>query len=456
MANTHSINLELSSSQFLSLLYADQTGLDFTSNFTIECWVKLEQLPSTAGSIMGLVTRYEESTNKSYRLFILNNDILFLDWTGDGTSYSREISNSAFVTSADVGEWVHIAATVNPSTKDVIFYKNGTVVSSTLDRNSASSLYAGTSNFYIGSLDGGNNLFDGLMDDVRIWTDIRTSTEISDNMSKELVGNETGLVGYWKLNNSLLDETSNDNDLTNNNSSTFSTEVPFGGVAASIDLESSSSQYLSITDGDQTGLDITGDITIEAWIKLETLSTVFGVVTKGTNTGDRDREYNLYVGDTSSKKLAFSHRESSDTYSVVSDGADLTSNWTHIAVTVSGANVIFYINGVKDGNTKTLSGTRTATSGDFYIGTLRPLVWDFDGKIDDVRVWSDVRTATEIADNYRKELVGNETGLVGYWKLNNSLLDETSNDNDLTNNNTATFSTDVPSVSNTSNFLQFF
>ena len=48
-------------------------------------------------------------------------------------------------------------------------------------------------------------------------------------MSVELDGDEAGLVGYWKLNNSLLDETSNDNDLTNNNSATFSTDVPFSG-----------------------------------------------------------------------------------------------------------------------------------------------------------------------------------------------------------------------------------
>ena len=48
---------------------------------------------------------------------------------------------------------------------------------------------------------------------------------------EELNGDEAGLVGYWKLNNSLLDETSNNNDLTNNNSATFSTTVaPIGGT----------------------------------------------------------------------------------------------------------------------------------------------------------------------------------------------------------------------------------
>jgi hypothetical protein len=39
----------------------------------------------------------------------------------------------------------------------------------------------------------------GLMDDVRFWNDIRTQTEINDNKALELVGNETGLVAYYKF-----------------------------------------------------------------------------------------------------------------------------------------------------------------------------------------------------------------------------------------------------------------
>jgi len=76
------------------------------------------------------------------------------------------------------------------------------------------------------------------------------------------------------------------------------------------------------------------------------------------------------------------------------------------------------------------------------------------------KLWSDVRTPTEISDNYDSELVGNEAGLVGYWKFSNNGLDETANDNDLTNNNVATFSSDVPFdatvATDTGNMLLFF
>jgi hypothetical protein len=73
---------------------------------------------------------------------------------------------------------------------------------------------------------------DGLMDEVRVWNDVRTAQEISDNYEKEISGGSANLQGYWKLNNNYTDETSNGNDLTASGSPVFSTDVPFVGTAA--------------------------------------------------------------------------------------------------------------------------------------------------------------------------------------------------------------------------------
>ena len=59
-------------------------------------------------------------------------------------------------------------------------------------------------------------------------------------------------------------------------------------------------------------------------------------------------------------------------------------------------------------------------------------------------MWSDIRTASEIADNAGVELTGSEGNLVGYWKLNNDYTDETSNGNDLTASGSPVFSTNIP------------
>ena len=40
----------------------------------------------------------------------------------------------------------------------------------------------------------------GILDEVRIWNDVRTVEEIRTNMNVELLGNETGLVAYYNMN----------------------------------------------------------------------------------------------------------------------------------------------------------------------------------------------------------------------------------------------------------------
>ena len=53
----------------------------------------------------------------------------------------------------------------------------------------------------------------GIIDDVRFWNDVRTDTEIKENMHKDLVGDEADLLHYYKMSNgsgtSLTDNSSN-------------------------------------------------------------------------------------------------------------------------------------------------------------------------------------------------------------------------------------------------------
>jgi len=223
----------------------------------------------------------------------------------------------------------------------------------------------------------------------------------------------------------------------------------------SIDLEASSSQYLSITDGSLTGLDVTGNYTIETWFKAETLPTAgdqFKVlVGKGYVPGNNGYYLRFfYNGGTQS--VQFGHVASYVSWEYSTN--IVTGTWYHLSGVYNGATMKIYLDGVEkasaDVTTDPISGTQPFVIGGNKINA--SVIRYFDGKIDEVRVWSDARTQTEIEDNMSLELNGDETNLEGYWKLNNDLLDETSNDNDLTNNNTATFSTDIPfSVSGPAN-----
>lgn len=221
----------------------------------------------------------------------------------------------------------------------------------------------------------------------------------------------------------------------------------------SVDFERSSSHYLTIADASQTGLDITGDLTIEAWIKIETapsLNQTFVIAAKDDFANTTTRQYYFVYEDSGgTKRFVFMASGGTARFSVLNHTLS-TATLIHVAAAfdIDGDTTTFYVNGVSVGSAA-LSGAVAAiqnTATAFSIGARfnggTPSD-HFDGIVDDVRIWNTTRSATEIADNMNYELLGTESGLVGYWKLNNSLLDETSNNNDLSNPNSAPFSTDA-------------
>lgn len=108
-----------------------------------------------------------------------------------------------------------------------------------------------------------------------------------------------------------------------------------------------------------------------------------------------------------------------------------TGQWHHVAVTFSATEANIYIDGTLD----------MTTPGDFTIPSdLAPTYTSiagwygayFDGRMDELRIWNTVRTQTEIQDNRYDCLVGNEAGLVAYYKYEDgtgstSAYDETGN-----------------------------
>ena len=127
--------------------------------------------------------------------------------------------------SAPAGQWTHLAATYDGS--KLILYKNGALAE---EKNiSGSIVWADNSgDLHIGSFNKGETdyYFSGNIDEVRLWNTSRSSSQIKGNKGISLEGNENGLVGYWKADESsginLSDETSNQIDGTLNGAS-FST-----------------------------------------------------------------------------------------------------------------------------------------------------------------------------------------------------------------------------------------
>src|SRR3989344_5667353 len=219
------------------------------------------------------------------------------------------------------------------------------------------------------------------------------------------------------------------------------------GFSAYANFKRGLSQYLSITDADQVGLNITHDMTIEGWIYLEAdmpNNTDYEIVSKYDIDYNIDsRAYRFYLSTYGTQALYLN--TSQDGSNEVANNAawsPIAQIWYHVAVTRTLTTTKFYVNGMQlsTNNQFHTSTTICDNSASFIVGQLGVTPDDYwNGKMDDLRIWNVARTPAEILANKDIELTGAEAGLMGYWKFNGNALDSSLNGSDLTNNNGVTF-----------------
>ncbi len=111
------------------------------------------------------------------------------------------------------------------------------------------------------------------------------------------------------------------------------------------------------------------------------------------------------------------------------------ATWHHITIVKRGTTMELYDNGNLAASATIPIGVRTLTSSEqIQIGRRYNdnVCCNHDGQIDEVRIWNVARTQAQIRDNMCRQLTGAETGLVGYWNMNEGTGNTV---NDLTTNN---------------------
>ena len=90
-ASTIAGDFELSDGDYFSA--ADSASLSFTGDFALECWGKLEQLPSTAGANMALILKDALGVQRSYKMLLRTDDKMrafFLDSSQNLTGFETD------------------------------------------------------------------------------------------------------------------------------------------------------------------------------------------------------------------------------------------------------------------------------------------------------------------------------------------------------------------------------
>lgn len=203
------------------------------------------------------------------------------------------------------------------------------------------------------------------------------------------------LVSYWKCDESsgTLADAHGSNNLTNNNSTAFTTGIINNGS----NLVAASSNYFSITDASQSGLDFSGDMSISLWFKPSSnVTSEQGCICKYINAGQK--AYRLYFDNG-----VINFQTSSDgTTGAQAQGTQSMSSgtWYHIVITKSGTTCVMYVNGSPISVSGSVSSTIKNGTDNFYIGT-RVASGDFaNGVVDEIGMWSKTLDSTEVAALY--------------------------------------------------------
>lgn len=153
-------------------------SLDMTGSITLEAWIRITDQATDKWQVMGREQQYHLRYEKDELIFYTGEAVL-----------TEPIHFSDSV-------WYHLGATYNRDTMRL--YVNGAEIAKR--ENTTAIRQDAAREFYIGRDNSGERHFEGMIDEVRVWSVARTGEQIRNNMISELTGSETGLEGYWKFN----------------------------------------------------------------------------------------------------------------------------------------------------------------------------------------------------------------------------------------------------------------
>lgn len=225
-------------------------------------------------------------------------------------------------------------------------------------------------------------------------TDIKNDVNLSVN-----------LVSHWKLDEAsgTRVDSHGSNDLTDNNTVTSTT----GAINDGAQFTAANSEYLSITDGTQSGLDFSAGSTFNFYVKpaANPSSTEYIFSKSGTGAGNRGYSGAYYDnGGTPTLRLLASSNGTS--FALLDHAVTLsTSAFTMVTMVVDTINtdLYIYINGSLAATQSTgISAQWSANSFPFLIGALgtTPIAQFFNGVVDEFTVWSRALPSSDVTALY--------------------------------------------------------
>jgi len=456
LGNVHDGVLQLDgTNDYVEMGRGASNELAITGNVTVEAWVNLADFKSQQNIIAQFAGPSENvADNILYGLRI--------DGNGD-LVYFHEYAGAAnevltFDANLTTGTWAHVAVVRDVSGNTVTAYVNGNAQSYTNDPTSG-----GSSTLTVGEDNSSSSgiYTKGAIDDLRIWNTARTADQVKDNYDQQLLGSESGLVGYYKFDDDHTGTTAADSVGTASNGTLTNGAEIINTLGQSLDFDGTST-FINAGRGTGNSLAISGDMTMEAWVKLDAISGTQGLVDfalNDTSSETLNGKVLYQFALTSSGDLEYAHEygSGSNSDSMVINTNLIAEQWYHVAFvrSVSNNRVKVYVDGQLAGSasygandpaggansTLIIGGTGAGTNlGDNKL----------NGQMSDLRIWNVARTDEQILDNFNQTLnPSGQTGLVSNWKFNEtsgSTANDATGSNNVTVSGTATWVDTAPDI----------
>lgn len=272
-----------------------------------------------------------------------------------------------------------------------------------------------------------NTALNGSVKEVRFWNVSRSNLNIVANQNKGLIGDEAGLVGYWKMNEGngqvIYDHSINFNNGVLGSSSAQNTNDPAWeenncGVLPIDDagIQFNRYEHDRITIPHHDNYDIgTSDFTMEAWVNLSTSQNSYPTILSNRTATSTGYLFGFLSGSPYIRMANANY--------TAPNPINLKDNQCHhVAIIRNGLTLEFIVDGVSRG-IRTIGDKNMNAPGDLYIGrdNFSTSSTPLNGSLKEIRIWNIAKTENKIDANKSHQLQGTETGLIGYWKLNDTI-----------------------------------
>jgi hypothetical protein len=393
------------SSSTIDTGYRPATG---SGEFSVSCFVL-----QSASSADGIWSTYTNTgTDRQGIGLVVNSSGIVKVNAFDAQGEVTISSNNPSTINEDT--WYHMVVTYNAGL--IKFYIDSVEQSATMNQ-SITAHYAGIhiGNYYASS--NTSNMWEGKIDQFRIFDKALSQSEIdtlygethaSTTISTtDIFDDDSGVALYQ------LDGNANDTGGVNGK---------FGSAAIFTGGNSSTGSKISISN------DVYGSSTsvfsVSMWVNSNTNSGEIPLIGNGGTIGGTTG-YAVYLNN---GQLSLTFRTNPNQNFYFTNTSLYQQGWKHIVLTVNDGAYVLYLDGtsVLNGTTSNWSSNPTPTY-DTFIGNR----WNrnesgvLDGIVDEIRIYSDILTSTEVGYLYNNTTASIPTdNLQAYYKLNGDARDE--------------------------------